>query len=61
MRLSKFFWLWPTRLGRVHIPIRADRLTLLQIELLNPQHGQLSVTTAHFKQAERDPVLAIEQ
>ena len=39
----------------IHIPIRADRLILgflLQIELRNPQHGQISVITAHFKPAE---------
>jgi hypothetical protein len=50
--IFKVFCLWPTRLDRVHIPIRADRLILLQIELRNPQHGQLSVITAHFKPAE---------
>ena len=55
MRFSKFCCLWPTRLDRVRISRRADRLILVilwQIELRNPQHGQISVITAHFKPAE---------
>ena len=55
MRFSKFCCLWPTRLDRVRISRRADRLILgflWQIDLRNPQHGQISVITAHFKPAE---------
>jgi hypothetical protein len=55
VRFSKFCCLWPTRLDRVRISRRADRLILgflRQIELWNPQHGQISVITAHFKPAE---------
>ena len=50
---SKCCCLWPTRLDHIRISRRVDRLILgflWQIKLRNPQHGQISVITAHFRE-----------